>query len=94
MGNADFPIQIPHPDSIIPLLSTDSMLYIGGIWGSVKSGQTFMASDGERFVWSADGLQVIYSQNSNFYTQTAEVSPTKSVPIPPLPPAAARPLGW
>jgi len=57
MGKDDFPLQIVHPDTIIPRLNTDSSLFIGGIWGSVKSGQTWMASDGERFVWSADGFR-------------------------------------
>jgi len=70
MGKDDFPLQIVHPDTIIPRLNTDSSLFIGGIWGSVKSGQTWMASDGERFVWSADGLQVIYSQDGKFFTQS------------------------
>jgi hypothetical protein len=71
MGDADFPIPIAHPDSVIPLLNTGSSLFVGGIWGSVTSGQTCMASDGERFLWSADGLQVIYSQGGKFFVQSA-----------------------
>jgi hypothetical protein len=71
MGDADFPIPIAHPDSVIPLLNTGTSLFVGGIWGSVTSGQTCVASDGERFLWSADGLQVIYSQGGKFFVQSA-----------------------
>jgi hypothetical protein len=39
--------------------------------GSVTGGQNCIAADGERFVWSADGLQVVYSQNGQFYLQSA-----------------------
>jgi hypothetical protein len=71
MAQNNSPILIPHPESIIQLLNTNSTLTIGGIWGVVRAGQTWRAMDGTRFIWSADGMQVIYSQAGKFYTQTA-----------------------
>jgi hypothetical protein len=68
--SADSPIQIPHPESVIPLLDPATSYFIGGIWGNVTGGQTWIASDGERFVWSADGLEIIYSQDRKFFVQT------------------------
>jgi hypothetical protein len=72
MGNADTPVLISHPETIVPNLDTATTLYIGGIWGTVKSGQTWIASDGKRFVWSADGLQVVYSVNGKFFAQGSQ----------------------
>jgi hypothetical protein len=71
MGKADFPLQIVHPETIIPRLDTQTSLFVGGMWGSATSGQTWMASDGKRFIWSADGLQVVYSLDGKFFTQSA-----------------------
>src|ERR1700680_4267766 len=71
MARNDFPLPIPHPELIVPLLNTDTSLQIGGIWGTATSGQTWMATDGERFIWSADGMQVIYSRDGKFFTQSA-----------------------
>ena len=72
MGNADTPVLIAHPETIVPNLDTATTLYIGGIWGTVQSGQTWIASDGKRFVWSADGLQVVYSVNGKFFAQGSQ----------------------
>ena len=70
MGKEDFPVPIPHPEVIIPNLSTETTVFIGGMFGFAKSGQTWIASDGKRFIWSADGLQVIYSQDGKFFAQS------------------------
>jgi hypothetical protein len=71
-GRDSFPVEVPHPQIMIPLLTnTKSVLNLGGIWGTVGAGQTVMASDGTRFVWYADGMQVVYSVGSKFYTQSA-----------------------
>jgi len=72
MGNADIPVLITQPDTIVPKLDTGTMLNIGGIWGTVKSGQTWIASDGRRFVWSANGLQVVYSIDGKFFAQGSQ----------------------
>lgn len=70
MAQEDFPIVIQHPELIISLLNTDTSVMIGGIWGMATAGQTWKTTGGDRFIWSADGLQVIYSHNGKFYTQT------------------------
>jgi hypothetical protein len=72
MSNDDFPIPIAQPEAIIPLLNTQTSLFIGGIWPAATAGQTWIASDGKRFIWSADGLQVIYSRDSKFFAQSAK----------------------
>src|ERR1051325_8078687 len=65
------PILIKNPENIVPFLDPRTFLHVGGIWGQIRSGQTVMATDGMRFVWSADGLQVIYTQKNQFYGQSA-----------------------
>ncbi len=67
----DDPVAIPQPESIIPMLDTRSFLHLGGIWGQVRSGQTWLATDGARLIWSADGLLVIYSIKGKFFSQSA-----------------------
>jgi hypothetical protein len=71
MASDDFPLLISSPEHIIPMLNTTTTLVIGGIWGVATSGQTWMATDGQRFIWSADGLQVIYSRDGKFFTQSS-----------------------
>src|SRR5664279_1583928 len=65
------PVYLPFPQTIIQRINTGSSLYMGGIWGYLKAGQTMMASDGNRFVWSADSMSVVYSQKSKFYVQNS-----------------------
>jgi hypothetical protein len=66
------PVLVPHPEKVMPLLNTKTVLNLGGIWGALSSGQTVMASDGRRFIWSADSMTVVYSQQGKFYSQTAK----------------------
>jgi hypothetical protein len=35
-------------------------LFLGGIWGTVERGKTWLATDGKRSVISADSMTVIY----------------------------------
>jgi len=63
------PRALPNPDVILPRLNTGTTLYLGGIWGHVKSGQTWLASDGPRFVISADSMSVVYALNGKIYVQ-------------------------
>jgi hypothetical protein len=67
----DSPVAIQQPETIIPTLNTRSVLVLGGVWGQVGAGQTWLATDGARLVWSADGLLVIYSIKNQFFAQTA-----------------------
>jgi hypothetical protein len=67
----DAPAPLDHVETLIPLLDTRTVLHIGGIWGSVKSGDTWLATDGTRLVWSADGMMVIYTIGNQFYVQSA-----------------------
>jgi hypothetical protein len=69
--NSSFPVLIPHPETTLQRISTGTVLNIGGIWGQVKSGQTWVASDGKRFVFSADSMTVIYAQNGKVYAQAS-----------------------
>src|ERR1700688_1286733 len=48
MASDDFPLLISSPEHIIPMLNTTTTLVIGGIWGVATSGQTWMATDGQR----------------------------------------------
>jgi hypothetical protein len=65
------PVPLLNPQPILAHVNTRTTLYIGGIWGEVRSGQTWTVADGRRFVWSADSMTVIYSQNGKFYAQSA-----------------------
>jgi hypothetical protein len=67
----DDPVAILQPKTIIPQLDTRSFLTLGGVWGQVRSGQTWLATDGARLIWSADGLLVIYSIKGKLFSQTA-----------------------
>lgn len=59
--------------------STESKLFLGGIWGNVESGQTWPATDGRRSVISADSMTVIYvltgathpTRNNKFFIQSS-----------------------
>jgi hypothetical protein len=59
--------------------STQSKLFLGGIWGTVESGQTWLATDGKRSVISADSMTVIYvltaaahpGRNNKFFIQSS-----------------------
>lgn len=77
------PVLIKNPETIMPLLDPRTVLHIGGIWGQIKSGQTVMASDGMRLVWSADSMNVIYTQNQKFYGQTSTgfVNEVRTAPL-------------
>jgi hypothetical protein len=66
------PMVLPHPESILPRVKSMGSLFVGGIWGAVTAGQNVMASDGMRFIWSVDPLNVIYYQKGKFYTQAAQ----------------------
>jgi hypothetical protein len=81
---SDFPILLKNPETIIPLLNTRTVLHIGGIWGDIRSGQTVLASDGARFVWSADSMTVIYFRSGKFYAQTARgfAGEVRTAPMP------------
>ena len=60
-------------------LSSQSKLFLGGIWGSVESGQTWLATDGKRSVISADSSTVTYvltsvthpARNNKFFIQSS-----------------------
>jgi len=65
------PVLIHNPQVVIPRLNQRTELFLGGIWGSVKAGQTVMASDGYRFIWSADSMTVVYSLKGKFYAQNS-----------------------
>jgi len=80
---ADFPVPIAHPETILPLCNPHTVLHIGGIWGQIEAGQTVMASDGYRFVWSADSLTVIYSLKGKFYGQNSKgfINEVRTAPI-------------
>lgn len=71
MAKDDFPTPILHPEKLMPLNDFGAELQIGGIWGSVKSGETWRAADGRRFIWYVDGMQVVYSIDGKFLTQSA-----------------------
>jgi hypothetical protein len=68
----DYPILLEQPEPILKRCDPNTSLYIGGIWGSIKAGQTVLASDGYRFVWCADNLTVIYSNKGKFYGQNSQ----------------------
>ena len=68
---SDFPVMISNPSVVVPRLDTRTKLFLGGIWGEVGAGQTVLASDGKRFIWSANGLHVVYSSGGRFYGQSA-----------------------
>lgn len=55
------------------LIDTASKLTIGGIWGEVKSGETWLATDGSRLVMTASNGGVIYllSTDGRIYRQSA-----------------------
>ena len=67
----DSPVAIPQPENVLPKLDTRSFLLLGGLWGEVRSGQTWLATDGARLVWSADSLLVVYSIKGQFFSQTS-----------------------
>jgi hypothetical protein len=68
------------PDKLRTLSpSTQTKLYLGGIWGSVESGQTWLATDGRRTVISANSVNVLYLLTGSkkpggnvIYAQSAE----------------------
>lgn len=68
---ANEPVALSTTDQILTHLNTKSVLNVGGIWGQLGSGQSVMASDGLRFIWSADNVAVIYSQAGKFFMQSA-----------------------
>ncbi len=70
--NSNFPVLMPHPEAIVQRLNTGTVLNIGGIWGLVNAGQTWIASDGRRFVLSADSMTVFYIQEGKLYGQSAQ----------------------
>jgi hypothetical protein len=80
---AGFPIPIAHPETVLPLCNPQTVLNIGGLWGTITAGQTVMASDGYRFVWSADSMIVIYSLGGQFYGQGSRgfVNEIRTAPI-------------
>ena len=59
--------------------SSQSKLFLGGIWGSVERGQTWLATDGKRSVISADSTSVSYvltsathpARNNKFFIQSS-----------------------
>jgi hypothetical protein len=65
------PIVIPPEKTNDFLSPDDTSLYIGGIWGSVKRGSTWLATDCPRFILYATFLDVIYYQNRQFHYQRA-----------------------
>ncbi len=65
------PVSIPNPEAVVPKLDSRSTLALGGIWGEVKAGQTWLATDGARLIWSASSMQVVYSINGRFFVQKA-----------------------
>lgn len=67
----DFPIAIPNPAQFMRRLDPKTSLAAGGMWGTLRSGQSVVAADGTRFIWSADGQTVIYSISNRFYGQNA-----------------------
>ncbi len=71
-STGDRPVRIEHPEQVIPSVNPRSVLNIGGIFGQVTGGQTVLASDGRRFIWSADSLTVIYSLGGDFYIQSGK----------------------
>jgi hypothetical protein len=80
---ANPPVAIQSPETVVPRLDPRTVLHVGGIWGQVRAGQTWMASDGPRFVWSADSVTVIYSLKDKFYAQRAKdfVNEVTSYPL-------------
>jgi hypothetical protein len=52
-------------------LNPKTTLAAGGMWGTIRAGQTFIAADGRRFIWSVDGVTVIYSVGNIFYGQNS-----------------------
>ncbi len=71
-NSSNKPTLIPHPENIVPKLSTRSVLNVGGIWGTLGAGQTVLDADGSRFIWSADSMSVVFSQNGKFYLQSGK----------------------
>jgi hypothetical protein len=67
---ADFPVLLRNPETALGRIDSRTFLHVGGIWGELKGGQTVNASDGPRFIWSADSLTVIYYQRGKFYVQS------------------------
>jgi hypothetical protein len=68
---ADNPMLIPQPQAALAHVKMGGSLYIGGIWGKIDAGQTASASDGARFIWSANSFNVVYYQSGKFFTQSA-----------------------
>ena len=57
---SDQPVEI-SPAKLAQLSpSTGTALPLGGIWGQVESGQTWLANDGRRMIVSADSTAVIF----------------------------------
>jgi len=60
------------PEEVEELLAPgNTKLDIGGIWGEVRRGTIWHASDGDRFVLSATSTDVIYYRHGSFYFQNA-----------------------
>jgi hypothetical protein len=48
------------PVYALKLIDPKSKVYLGGIWGTAKAGQTFLASDGQRLILSAIPTDILY----------------------------------
>jgi hypothetical protein len=72
------PVEL-SPDRVRTLNLSKGKLFLGGIWGTVESGQTWLATDGKRSVISADSMTVIYVltgatqpvRNNRFFIQSS-----------------------
>ena len=72
------PVQL-SAERVKTLNLSKGKLFLGGIWGTVEVGQTWLATDGKRSVISADSMTVIYvltgatqpSQNNRFFIQSS-----------------------
>ena len=69
---ANAPVLVPHPEEVLSRGDTATFLNIGGIWGQVKAGQTWTASDGPRFVFFASSISVIYAQKGRVLAQASQ----------------------
>jgi len=69
---ADGPMRVP-PENVEDLLAPrGAKLKIGGIWGDVTAGSSWMATDGKRFVMSATSTDVVYYLKGTFYYQLSK----------------------
>jgi hypothetical protein len=68
----DNPVPILNPQARLSGIKGSGFVFVGGIWGKVDAGQTVLASDGPRFLWSADPLTVIFYQRGKFFAQSTK----------------------